>query len=72
MTSHATLKPSELFSVLVAKTVGAKQLALFHHDPAHDDAFVDQLLDQARCLGAIANVDVVAAYEGLSLQLGDA
>lgn len=59
------------YAVLVAKQARAKRLALFHHDPSHDDAFVDRLLDQARCLGAMAGLaDVVAAAEGMSFDLG--
>jgi phosphoribosyl 1,2-cyclic phosphodiesterase len=59
------------YAVLVAKESRAKRLALFHHDPAHGDDVVDKLLAEARCLGALANIEVVAAYEGLSLQLGN-
>ena len=58
------------YAVLVAKQARAKRLALFHHDPAHDDDFVDGLLDQAGCLGALAGIEVVAASEGLSFELG--
>jgi phosphoribosyl 1,2-cyclic phosphodiesterase len=58
------------YSVLVAKEAGARRLALFHHDPAHDDEFVDTLLEQARCLGAMAGLsEVMGAYEGLSVDL---
>jgi phosphoribosyl 1,2-cyclic phosphodiesterase len=57
------------YAVLVAKEARAKQLALFHHDPSHDDAFVDRLLDTAACLGAMARIEVIAASEGLQLQL---
>jgi phosphoribosyl 1,2-cyclic phosphodiesterase len=63
---HCTVE----YAVLVAKQAGAKRLALFHHDPAHDDDFVDKLADQARCLGVLANIEVFAAAEGLSLDLG--
>lgn len=59
------------YAVLVAKEAGAKRLALFHHDPAHDDDALDRLLEQARCLGALAGLtDVVAASERLSIELG--
>ena len=32
----------------VARDAGVKQLVLFHHDPSHDDDFVDGLVQQAR------------------------
>ena len=32
----------------VAEAAGVSQLILFHHDPAHDDDFMDALLDRAR------------------------
>jgi phosphoribosyl 1,2-cyclic phosphodiesterase len=64
---HCTVE----YAVLVAKQARAKTLALFHHDPSHDDAFVDTLLEQARCFGTIGPlVDIVAASEGLSFELG--
>ena len=31
-----------------ARTSGAKRLALFHHDPLHDDATVGAILEDAR------------------------
>jgi len=60
------------YAVLVAKEAGARRLALFHHDPSHDDDFVDRLASDARCLGAMAGVEVFAAAEGLRLTLGSA
>jgi phosphoribosyl 1,2-cyclic phosphodiesterase len=58
------------YAVLVAKEAGARRLALFHHDPAHGDDVVDRLESDARCLGAMAGVEVFAAAEGLQLALG--
>lgn len=64
---HCTVE----YAVLVAKEAGARQLALFHHDPAHDDDLIDDLLRGARCLAAMAGVaEVVAAAEGMVLELG--
>jgi phosphoribosyl 1,2-cyclic phosphodiesterase len=58
------------YALLVAKEAGARRLALFHHDPSHDDAFVDRLEDQAQRRGAELRVDeVFAAREGLTLTL---
>ena len=58
------------YALLVAKAAGAKQLALFHHDPAHDDDQLDRLAGLARCAGTMAGIDVVASYEGMSLTVG--
>jgi phosphoribosyl 1,2-cyclic phosphodiesterase len=58
------------YALLVAKQAGARRLALFHHDPAHDDAEMDRLLDEAREHAAAVGLDdVVAAYEGLRITL---
>lgn len=48
-----------------------KQLFLFHHDPAHDDAFVADMLAQARDLAAKAGgtLRVEAAREGEEITL---
>ena len=56
------------YAVRVAQAAGAHRLALFHHDPAHDDDRMDRMLEGARCLGAMAGLDeVLAAAEGLCL-----
>ena len=39
------------YAVEVAAQSGAKRLALFHHDPSHDDTRIDELLVRARALG---------------------
>lgn len=58
------------YAVHVAASAGAKRLALFHHDPAHDDDDVDMLLIRARELGARRGLDeVLAASEGLTVSL---
>jgi diguanylate cyclase (GGDEF)-like protein len=55
----------------VALAAGAKRLALFHHDPEHDDAAVEQLEASARARVAArrADLDVFAAAEGLELDV---
>jgi phosphoribosyl 1,2-cyclic phosphodiesterase len=50
--------------VRLADAAGAKRLAIFHHDPAHDDARLDRLARQAE---AVRPGTVVAA-EGLTLR----
>lgn len=49
----------------VAEAAGVKQLCLFHHDPAHDDAFMDALGARARRRFD----DTCVATEGLELWL---
>jgi phosphoribosyl 1,2-cyclic phosphodiesterase len=49
----------------VAEQAGVKQLALFHHDPGHDDAFMDQLGARARTRFA----GTVVATEGMEIDL---
>jgi phosphoribosyl 1,2-cyclic phosphodiesterase len=50
-----------------------KQLILFHHDPAHDDATLDHLLELARQrahnLGYSQKLEIIAAHDGLTLKL---
>jgi len=52
-------------AVKVAKAAGIKKLVIFHHDPAHDDDFMDQVAiqTQAEFPGA------VVAREGMVLDL---
>jgi phosphoribosyl 1,2-cyclic phosphodiesterase len=52
--------------IKVADAARARKLVLFHHDPDHDDAMVRRIEDQAKQ----AFPNTVAAYEGLSLELG--
>src|SRR5439155_15746358 len=61
---HCTIE----YAVMVAKEAGAKALALFHHDPAHDDAEVDAILETAQKAAAGSGIEeVIAAAEGLRL-----
>ena len=58
------------YAVWLAVESGAKQLALFHHDPNHDDDQIDAALaaSRERCHGT--GTHVVAASEGLTLHVG--
>ena len=55
----------------VALLAGARRLALFHHDPLHDDETVDQIVAYCRDRVAEANarLQVFAAAEGQVLEL---
>src|SRR5688572_6755631 len=55
----------------VAIAAGASKLALFHHDPTHDDNTVLAFEAQARARAKAANspLEVFAAAEGLTIEL---
>ncbi len=58
------------YAVLVAKEAGVGALSLFHHDPAHDDETLDQLLEGARERSAqVQGPHVLAAAEGMAIEL---
>src|SRR6185295_11607749 len=44
---------------------GAKKIALYHHDPYHEDAAVEGILSHAQKL----HPDVIAAREGLEVTI---
>jgi phosphoribosyl 1,2-cyclic phosphodiesterase len=54
-------------AVAFADLVGARTLALFHHDPTRDDAAVDALVAEAQ--RASKGVKVLAAREGSSIDV---
>jgi ribonuclease BN (tRNA processing enzyme) len=57
------------YAVQVAAEAGARRLALFHHDPSHDDTIVDCLLAGARATARGRVEEVFAAAEGLTVVL---
>lgn len=63
---HCTVE----YAVRVATESGVGRLVLFHHDPSHDDQTIDELLAAARTFAGESGVDVIAAFEGLTLPLG--
>ncbi len=66
---HCTVE----YAVRVAAEAGARRVALFHHDPAHDDEVVDRLLEEARGFAEGTSVqEVIAAAEGLTVALAPA
>jgi len=58
--------------VALALRAEVKHLFLFHHDPNHDDAAIEQMVARARALVAdrSASLKVDAAREGLVVELG--
>lgn len=63
---HCTIE----YAVWVAAEAGVKRLALFHHDPSHDDHRLDELIGRATDLGDRKGVDVFGAREGLKVLVG--
>jgi len=59
------------YVVELAAAAGVRQLALTHHDPTHDDAFIAELEQRARSLAEQrgANLDILCAYEGCTLHV---
>ncbi len=59
------------YAIDVAMDAGVRRLALFHHDPTHDDAVMEQLeaSAQARARAAGSSLEVFAAREGVHLRL---
>lgn len=62
---HCTIE----YAVWVAAQSGAARLALFHHDPSHDDDLLDEIVEMAMVCGREHGVDVFAAREGLTVEV---
>lgn len=65
---------SNVVGVELCQMAGAKHLALFHHEPANDDAAVTALLRDARRLEELTRGDrpalkVSAAHDGMEIEL---
>ena len=58
------------YAVWLAVEAGAKCVALFHHDPTHDDDAVDRILHDVRAARS-ADIEIIAAHEGLALHIGE-
>jgi CheY-like chemotaxis protein/phosphoribosyl 1,2-cyclic phosphodiesterase len=61
------------YAVDMALAAGVKQLALFHHDPTHDDDTLDRLVEVCRQRVAARHgaLEVFAAAEGRGLELSE-
>jgi hypothetical protein len=57
--------------VKIALEANVNTLVLFHHDPLHDDDFVDKMIDDAKKISwqAGSNMKVMGAKEGVELSL---
>ncbi len=58
------------YGVWLAGECGAARVALFHHDPSHDDDQLDVLSAEAAAAGEALGGEVFAAREGLTVSLG--
>ena len=57
------------FAVWLAVTSGVRRLALFHHDPSHDDDRLDELVAAAVKCGGVGGVEVFGATEGATVDV---
>ena len=59
-------------AVEVCGEAGASRLALFHHAPERTDAEIDTILAHTRATAdkTAKQLEIVAAYEGLDVELG--
>ena len=57
------------YALLVARMARVKKLVLFHHDPGHTDDQLDELYAEIQEKAAGTGVEVLAAYEGLVIDL---
>lgn len=55
------------YAIAVTRQAGARRLALFHHDPLHDDDFLDRVVTALRLKAG--ELDVFAAADGQEIDL---
>ena len=48
---------------------GVKKLALYHHDPQHDDQFLERELDRLKARYRSSPVDISLAREGQCIEI---
>ena len=64
---------SNVVGVELCQLAGARQLCLFHHEPANDDETISQVLADTRRLEEITRIGdpllVTAAYDGMEIEL---
>jgi phosphoribosyl 1,2-cyclic phosphodiesterase len=62
---HGCLSASVQFAI----GAGARELALFHHDPSHDDDQIDRMIERGRNLAGATGLIVSAASENRNVNL---
>jgi phosphoribosyl 1,2-cyclic phosphodiesterase len=63
---HST--PDQALEVCIE--AGVRRLVLYHHAPSHHDEMMDQLAADYAKLGAARGIEIVTAYEGMTLPIG--
>ncbi len=58
------------YAIWLAQHCGVRRLALFHHDPSRTDEALDELSECTADAGGTLGLEVVTAYEGLTIDLG--
>ena len=58
------------FALELARRSDAKRLALFHHDPSHDDQWIHEQVSRIQALAG-SDIEVLGAAEGMTLKSGD-
>lgn len=59
-----------LDAVKLALAAGVKKVALFHHDPAHDDETLDRMAHEAAQLADGTGTQVLMARDGMVIEIG--
>jgi phosphoribosyl 1,2-cyclic phosphodiesterase len=54
----------------ICAEAGARRLVLYHHAPTHSDDQMDRIAAEYHAQGARRNIDVVTAFEGMTLPIG--
>lgn len=59
------------YTVKISLQAGVKLLVLFHHDPLHDDDFIDSMVDAAKKISwqEGSSMKIIGAKEGMELSL---
>lgn len=65
---------SNIVGVELCQAAAVKRLALFHHEPVHDDKQLSRLVAETRRLeqitrGSRAPLEIISAYDGLTIDL---
>lgn len=58
-------------AIAIARDARVKTVALYHHAPARTDDEQDAIIEQYRTILSAEPFDIIGAYEGLELTLGD-
>jgi phosphoribosyl 1,2-cyclic phosphodiesterase len=54
----------------VCREAGVRRLVLYHHAPAHSDEQMDQIAAKYLAKGAGVGIEVLTAFEGMSVEIG--